>query len=54
MNSPPPEPSYGSADTPPTLTLAPDPTRVWAAYGVSTAAGLHVIAAALILINRSH
>ncbi|WP_159394302.1 hypothetical protein [Streptomyces sp. NRRL S-495] len=32
----------------------PDPVRVWAAYGVSLAAAFHVLAAALVLINRSH
>ncbi|MGA5821784.1 hypothetical protein ACPC54_28440 [Kitasatospora sp. NPDC094028] len=32
---------------------APDPVRVWTAYGVSAAAALHVVAAALLLINRS-
>ncbi|WP_053644725.1 ATP-binding protein [Streptomyces sp. XY431] len=30
----------------------PDPVRVWAAYGVSVAAALHVVAAAVVLINR--
>ncbi|MFJ4792232.1 hypothetical protein [Kitasatospora purpeofusca] len=30
-----------------------DPTRVWAAYGVSLAAAFHVLAAALVLIDRS-
>ncbi|MFJ2190984.1 hypothetical protein ACIOJE_24150 [Kitasatospora sp. NPDC087861] len=52
MNSRPPEESYDSDDAPPPPS-APDPTRVWAAYGVSAAAGLHVITAALVLINRS-
>ncbi|MFB8204219.1 hypothetical protein [Kitasatospora purpeofusca] len=35
---------------------APDPdlTGVWAACGVSAAAAFHVVAAALVLINRSH
>ncbi|MFB7474832.1 hypothetical protein [Kitasatospora sp. NPDC056184] len=30
-----------------------DSVRVWAAYGVSVAAALHVLAAALVLINHS-
>ncbi|WP_328954157.1 hypothetical protein [Kitasatospora purpeofusca] len=38
-----------SDDSPP----GPDPVRVWAAYGVSVAA-FHVVAAALVLISRSH
>ncbi|MFF7589221.1 hypothetical protein ACFZCK_17195 [Kitasatospora purpeofusca] len=29
-----------------------DPARVWAAYGVSVAAGFHVLAAALVLFGR--
>lgn len=33
---------------------SPDPVQVWTAYGVSAAGVLHVIAAALVLINRSH
>ncbi|MFD7447907.1 hypothetical protein [Kitasatospora sp. NPDC059827] len=53
MNSQPPEPSSDSDDAPPPPPL-PAPARVWAAYGVSAAAGLHVITAALILINRAH
>ncbi|MFF2077572.1 hypothetical protein ACFVXG_22805 [Kitasatospora sp. NPDC058162] len=53
MNSPPPDDTYESDDAPPPPPV-PDPNRVWAAYGVSAAAGLHVVAAALILINRSH
>ncbi|MFJ7274015.1 hypothetical protein [Kitasatospora sp. NPDC098663] len=53
MNPRPPEDAYDSDDAPPHPSV-PDPTRVWAAYGVSAAAGLHVIAAALVLINRSH
>ncbi|WP_405007077.1 hypothetical protein OHV13_26035 [Kitasatospora purpeofusca] len=32
----------------------PDPVRLWAAYGVSVAAAFHVVAAALVLISRSH
>ncbi|MER6302504.1 hypothetical protein ABT247_23520 [Kitasatospora sp. NPDC001539] len=52
MNSEPPEASYPSAEArPPSV---PDPTRVLAACGVSAAAGLHLIVAALVLINRSH
>ncbi|MCX4688879.1 hypothetical protein OG401_32070 [Kitasatospora purpeofusca] len=35
-------------------TPGPDPVRVWAAYGVSVAAAFHVVAAALVLINRAH
>ncbi|MFB8170264.1 hypothetical protein ACFC60_20165 [Kitasatospora purpeofusca] len=31
----------------------PDLARVWAAYGVSLAAAFHVLAAALVLIDRS-
>ncbi|MET9400093.1 hypothetical protein [Kitasatospora sp. NPDC002965] len=30
-----------------------DPVRVWAAYGVSVAAALHVVAGALVLIDRA-
>ncbi|MFD7592608.1 hypothetical protein ACFV6D_06175 [Kitasatospora sp. NPDC059812] len=52
MNPRPPEESCASDDAPP--PTAPDLARVWAAYGVSAAAGLHVIAAALVLINHSH
>ncbi|MFF3008490.1 hypothetical protein ACFVTF_37475 [Kitasatospora sp. NPDC057940] len=52
MNPRPPEESYSSDDAP--SSSAPDLTRVWAAYGVSAAAGLHVITAALVLINRAH
>ncbi|MFH8381966.1 hypothetical protein ACH4E7_13610 [Kitasatospora sp. NPDC018058] len=51
MNWQPPDDGYDSDDAPPS---APDPTQVWAAYGVSAAAGLHVVVAALVLINRSH
>ncbi|MDY0810490.1 hypothetical protein [Kitasatospora purpeofusca] len=29
-----------------------DPVRVWAAYGVSVAAALHVLTAALVLIDH--
>ncbi|MFC5664612.1 hypothetical protein ACFP3U_16660 [Kitasatospora misakiensis] len=39
----------GSKDVPPS---DPDSVRVWAAYGVSVAAALHVVAAAVVLINR--
>ncbi|MFD7589539.1 hypothetical protein ACFV84_29365 [Kitasatospora sp. NPDC059811] len=53
MNPRPPEESCASDETPIPLSV-PDLTRVWAAYGVSAAAGLHVIAAALVLINHSH
>ncbi|MGW2377323.1 MULTISPECIES: hypothetical protein [Kitasatospora] len=53
MNRQLPESSYDPADAPPPPPT-PDPTRVWAAYGVSAAAGLHIIAAALVLINRPH
>ncbi|MEU4116848.1 hypothetical protein AB0F71_20430 [Kitasatospora sp. NPDC028055] len=52
MNSQLPDNTYDSDDAPPPPPI-PDPSRVWAAYGVSTAAGLHVITAALILINRA-
>lgn len=52
MNCQPPEESCDFDDTPP--PSVPDPERVWAAYGVSAAAGLHVVVAALVLISRSH
>ncbi|MET8626113.1 hypothetical protein ABZW30_20550 [Kitasatospora sp. NPDC004669] len=52
MNWQPPEDGYDSDDAP--QPSIPDPARVWAAYGVSAAAGLHVVVAALVLINRSH
>ncbi|WP_405007072.1 hypothetical protein OHV13_26000 [Kitasatospora purpeofusca] len=48
--TPPPPPNDGSEDGSPP---GPDPVRVWAAYGVSLAAAFHVVAAALVLINRS-
>ncbi|MFF0412506.1 hypothetical protein ACFYUY_18980 [Kitasatospora sp. NPDC004745] len=51
MNHQPPQPGSDFDDTPP--PPAPDPTRVWAAYGVSAAACLHLIAAALVLVNRA-
>ncbi|MFF2146008.1 hypothetical protein [Kitasatospora sp. NPDC058190] len=51
MNWQPPEDGYDSDDAPP--SPIPDPARVWDAYGVSAAAGLHVVVAALVLINRS-
>ncbi|MFG2844685.1 hypothetical protein ACGF12_16155 [Kitasatospora sp. NPDC048296] len=44
-------PQDDSEDPPPP---SPDPVRVWTAYGVSAAGVLHVIAAALLLINRRH
>ncbi|MEV7596671.1 hypothetical protein AB0O91_04705 [Kitasatospora sp. NPDC089797] len=51
MNSPPPHDDPNAAPAPPPT---PDPPQVWAAYGVSAAAGLHIVVAALALINRSH
>ncbi|CAM5340599.1 hypothetical protein KAURM247S_02643 [Kitasatospora aureofaciens] len=52
MNRQPPQDTYAPDDAPPS-SPTPDPTRVWAAYGVSAAAGLHVVIAAIVLINRS-
>ncbi|MFJ8473123.1 hypothetical protein [Kitasatospora sp. NPDC094011] len=52
MNRQPPKDDHDPDSAPPPPT--PDPTRVWAAYGVSAAAGLHIVVAALVLINRSH
>lgn len=48
MNSQTPEDGY---ELPASI---PDPVRVWAAYGVSAAAGLHLIVAAVVLINHAH
>lgn len=53
MNRRPPQDTYAPDDAPPPSPSIPDPTRIWAAYGVSAAAGLHVVIAALVLINRS-
>lgn len=44
-----PDSGKGSSSAPYT-----DSVRVWAAYGVSVAAVLHLAAGALVLINRSH
>ncbi|MFD4907936.1 hypothetical protein [Kitasatospora purpeofusca] len=49
--APPPPPHDGSEDGSPT---GPDPVQFWAACGVSAAAAFHVVAAALVLINRAH
>ncbi|MFJ3788993.1 hypothetical protein [Kitasatospora sp. NPDC090091] len=46
MNPQPPYRRPGSDDSPVSV-------RVWVAYGVSAAAGLHVVVAALVLINRA-
>ncbi|WP_188308895.1 hypothetical protein [Streptomyces sp. CBMA123] len=53
MNSQPSDADCAPDDAPPPPS-DPDPTQVWAAYGVSAAAGLHIVVAALVLINRSH
>ncbi|MDY0815789.1 hypothetical protein [Kitasatospora purpeofusca] len=50
MSRQPPDDDLDSDDSSP----VPDSVRVWAAYGVSVAAAFHVVAAALVLINRSH
>ncbi|MET9179302.1 hypothetical protein ABZX88_13910 [Kitasatospora aureofaciens] len=52
MNSQTLQDDYAPDAAPPPPSI-PDATRVWAAYGVSAAAGLHVVIAALVLINRS-
>ncbi|WP_159400716.1 hypothetical protein [Streptomyces sp. XY431] len=49
MRRQPSDDDLDSGDSPP----GADPVRVWAAYGVSVAAGFHVVVAALVLINRS-
>ncbi|MFD0349259.1 hypothetical protein ACFQ0M_30895 [Kitasatospora aburaviensis] len=51
MSVKPPDGRPGSDDPPPSV---PEPVQVWAAYGVSAAAGLHLVVAALVLINRTH
>ncbi|WP_395294286.1 hypothetical protein ACF9IK_12490 [Kitasatospora hibisci] len=51
MNAKLPDRSPGFDDPPPSV---PEPVQVWAAYGVSAAAGLHLVVAALVLINRTH
>ncbi|MEV6975177.1 hypothetical protein [Kitasatospora sp. NPDC093806] len=51
MNRQPSDDDPGFEDVPPSDT---DPVRVWAAYGVSVAAALHVVAVAVVLINRAH
>ncbi|MFE6747665.1 hypothetical protein ACFVGM_17550 [Kitasatospora purpeofusca] len=50
MSQQPPDDDFDSDDSSP----LPDPVRVWAACGVSLAAAFHVLAAALVLINRFH
>ncbi|MFJ3215421.1 hypothetical protein ACIPLC_05850 [Kitasatospora sp. NPDC086801] len=61
MSRQPPDDGFDPEDAPPSVSDPdldpdpdPDPDRVWAALGVSAAAGLHIVVAALILINRSH
>ncbi|MER8104507.1 hypothetical protein [Kitasatospora sp. NPDC094016] len=51
MSRQPPDDGFDPEDAPPSV---PDPDRVWAALGVSAAAGLHIVVAALVLIKRSH
>ncbi|MFB8236746.1 hypothetical protein ACFC58_09350 [Kitasatospora purpeofusca] len=50
MSGQPPDDDFDSDD----FSRLLNPVRVWVAYGVSLAAALHVLVAALVLINRSH